>query len=235
MYKHIPTFKKFVLIQKNKMPRKRKQSRWAKKRSTAAQPRAPIADSQVVKMRYGELVSLTPTGGTSASYLFRCNGVFDPNYTGSGHQPYGFDQWANFYDHVTVIGSRIRATFMPGNTAANIGQSIASITVEDDTATTTTINSLIERTGAVWKFVPAAGGPATTLTKKFSTKKFFNVSDVKDNSALKGTFTSDPSDQAYFHLNVTSSDGSTTPSTINIVVDIEYIVLLSERKNLLES
>jgi len=35
--------------------------------------------------------------------LFRMNSIFDPDYTGTGHQPFFRDMWASQYDYYTVI------------------------------------------------------------------------------------------------------------------------------------
>lgn len=214
--------------------RRKRKSKWAKKRSTAAQPRSPIADSQVVKMRYVDLVSINPgAGGVAGNYVFRCNDGYDPNLTGAGHQPMGWDQWSNFYDHCTVIGSKIRATFSPGT----VSQLIASIHVDDNTTVESVPTTLLESTGTVWKWIGnsgAGGNRDNTLTKKFSTKKFFNVTDVKDSNDLKGTFFASPADDAYYHIGVFDPAGGDIGS-IDVVVEIEYICLLSERRTLAAS
>ena len=44
------------------------------------------------------------------TYTFRGNSLVDPDYTGTGHQPRGFDQWAAFYNDYKVLGSKIKIT-----------------------------------------------------------------------------------------------------------------------------
>ena len=39
------------------------------------------------------------------------NSLFDPNRTGTGHQPYGFDQLSTFYNRYYVTGSKMTVTF----------------------------------------------------------------------------------------------------------------------------
>lgn len=203
---------------------------------TTSQNRGPISDSQIVKMKYGTIVTINPGAGVSATHVFRANDAFDPDRTGVGHQPYGFDQWSNFYDHITVLGSRIKATFMPRGSVATTSTVLCSITVEDDATVSTSIESLLERTGAAVGYSGlSAGKNALILRKNFSTKRFFNVSDVRDNDSLKGTFVTSPADDAYYHINVSSIDGSSDPDGIAVAVEVEYICMLSERKNLVTS
>ncbi|AYP28731.1 MAG: putative capsid protein [Circoviridae sp.] len=42
---------------------------------------------------------------------FSMNSLFDPNRTGTGHQPYGFDQLAAFYGRYYVTGAKMICTF----------------------------------------------------------------------------------------------------------------------------
>lgn len=214
--------------------RYRRKNRWKRKRSTASQVRAPIADSQLVRLKYCHVGSLNAGAGTSATHLFRANDCFDPDLSGTGHQPMGFDQWMNFYNHCTVVGSRIRAVFSPQG-AGNSYNTIGTIHVSDDSTTTASPVTLMERTGTVWGHMSPQAAKGLTLTKYFSTKKFFNLTNVKDSDNLKGTHTTGPVDQAHYQVSVFNPDGVTDNLSVNITVEIEYICLLSERKDLLTS
>lgn len=219
------------------MPRrykKRKSNTWKRKRSVALQPRSPIADSQIVKLKYGELTSMSTTAGLAETLVFSANNCNDPRTAAGGHQPMGFDEWMQFYNHYTVLGSRVRVTYMPSGSGVN-NAALVSIKVQDDYTVVGTINdSILEQTGVVWK---AMGGDTSngsqTLTKYFSAKKFFGVSDVMDNHELSGRLGADPSEQAYYHVTVSGVNGSAV--TVNFAIQIEYIVRLHERKTLLQS
>lgn len=63
----------------------------------------------MVRLRYVQEVQLDAGTGTYSQNLFRCNSLFDPDYTGVGHQPKGFDEWAGVYNHYTVMKSTITA------------------------------------------------------------------------------------------------------------------------------
>ena len=53
-------------------------------------------DQLVVKLKYTDQINLTNIVGYG-SYVYRMNSLFDPDLTGSGHQPLGFDQYAQLY------------------------------------------------------------------------------------------------------------------------------------------
>lgn len=59
----------------------------------------PIPQRYITKMKYSELVSTNANG----FYAFNLNSIFDPNRTGIGHQPYGFDTLATLYNRYRVI------------------------------------------------------------------------------------------------------------------------------------
>lgn len=51
---------------------------------------SPIPSRYITKLKYAEAV--TQTGFGMQKYFWNLNSLFDPNQTGGGHQPYGFDQ-----------------------------------------------------------------------------------------------------------------------------------------------
>lgn len=51
---------------------------------------APIPARYITKMKYAEAVTVSGIG--LQSYRWRLNSLYDPNFSGGGHQPYGFDQ-----------------------------------------------------------------------------------------------------------------------------------------------
>ncbi len=54
---------------------------------------APFAADFLVRLRYFEQVTVSTTSSvnTASVYSFRLNSLYDPNYSGTGHQPYQFD------------------------------------------------------------------------------------------------------------------------------------------------
>ena len=49
---------------------------------------------------------------TPQLYIFRGNGPYDPNQTGTGSQPVGYDNLATFYSSIGTVASRITITLM---------------------------------------------------------------------------------------------------------------------------
>lgn len=194
-------------------------------------------------MRYCQGFLLQPTAGSVATALqrFRANSIYDPDQSGTGHQPLGHDQWAAFYDHYVVLGSKIKCTFNYGE-AVNAAPLIAAISLEDTTNITpaTVASSITEQGKAPFKFLGMTQGKQgpVTVYNTYSCKKFNNVKDVKDNiDTLGGLFAGDPPESTYFTVSV-SQYADTVASTSDIVTcyaEIDYIVLCSEPKFLPQS
>ena len=68
-----------------------------------------VPDKLIVKLPYYEEVAMT--SNTNYTYTFwRNNSIYDPNGSGIGHQPLGYDQWSTFYSRYRVIGCKYRVT-----------------------------------------------------------------------------------------------------------------------------
>ncbi len=63
-------------------------------------------DSLRVKLVYAESVTLV-SASASGTYTFLGNDLYDPNFSGTGHQPRGFDQYSALYNRFRVLGSKI--------------------------------------------------------------------------------------------------------------------------------
>lgn len=104
-------------------------AKWVNPISTKALVRFTYADS-------GFSRTLTAIGGYYAYYVFRGNSLFDPDYTGVGVQPYGYDNLctSNMYSNYRVTASAIRAYFRPESTYADVRRLHAFILPYNDSA-----------------------------------------------------------------------------------------------------
>lgn len=66
-----------------------------------------LPDRLFVKLNYFDILTFSSNTGFNSTQVYRGNSLFDPDLTNTGHQPLGFDQWANFYGSYVVHGSKI--------------------------------------------------------------------------------------------------------------------------------
>lgn len=158
-------------------------------------------------------------------YQFRGNSVYDPDYTGTGTQPNGFDQWASFYNSYVVLGSSISADIMGAT------QSCTSALVPN--FNTVLAASAVDACGyryAVSKLTGYSGNAArSVLNNRISTSQICGVSAraVTDDTDFSATFSTNPaSNNAWFwdfyHQN--SYDSSTLNSVVKITIhyDVKF-------------
>ncbi len=144
----------------------------------------------MTRMRYCDTVPLTSTSGTIAKYVFRVNDCFDPDVTGSGHQPLYRDTFAAIYDFYVVPRARVKVTFAnTGNIPSHIG-----ILLDDDVSTSATSTVLMEQNNGKHHLLPAQSGSLSThtFTINFDAQKMFGWDPTKVLSA-KTLWSSTPS------------------------------------------
>ncbi len=187
-----------------------------------------------VKLRYITRLNLSPaSAGLTAHHSFRANGPFDPDQTGIGHQPQGYDQWSAFYNHYVVLKARIKATFSIGNTDTTGGMVCGIQTRDVSTFDDAEFERNLENATTSHKVGAYTAGAnlPVMVSKTFEAKRFFNVTDVKDNiSRLGAVVLSAPTEEAFFTIFVGSSSAGVNPGTVYALVQLEYDVLFSEPK-----
>lgn len=188
------------------------------------------------KIRYVQDISLSITAGAPSYYQFRANGVYDPDYTGAGHQPMRFDQMAQFYADYTVVGSKITVKHM-GSGQSN--SPFKEVLYLNDTNITSLlyVNDLIEQGRCKWRVTgDGVNNNATSISLGFSAKKFFGITNIKDNqSRIGAAVNNNPTDGAVFVYAIQPMDGSASIGTMYFQVVIDYLVWFSQPVQLASS
>lgn len=223
------------------MPRRyaKKRSRKTNKNRKASLYRNPtvVPDSKIVRHRYVDYVTLDTSSGTSDRNIYRANSMFDPNQTGIGSQPLGFDQWSVFYDHYTVLGSKCTAQFLSSSGSGVTGTSIVGVILTDNSLSLPTPTAIMEQNNSNWKVMTAlTAQQKATVSSYYSPKKFFGLTDIGDNRALIGASTNaNPVEDAYFSVYTAAINGVADSALVSVIVTIEFTVMYTERKTLTPS
>jgi hypothetical protein len=70
--------------------------------------RSVIANRYLTKLVYSDSFNLSNAVGSTAWQQFRINDLFDPDFTGGGHQPMGFDQFCpTLFSRFVVTGCKV--------------------------------------------------------------------------------------------------------------------------------
>jgi len=175
----------------------------------------------MTRMRYCDTVPITSTGGTLAKQIFRVNDCFDPDYTGTGHQPLYRDTFAAIYDFYVVPKARIKVTFAnTSGTAAHCG-----IVLDDDVTSSTSYTVLLEQNNGKHHLLPPQTGSLSTHTFNitFDAQKMFGWDPTKVLSA-KTLWSNTPSIVAALVCWAQPADLSST-ATYYVSVEIDMDVM----------
>jgi len=163
-------------------------------------------------MRYADTVSVTLTAGAGDTF-FSCNGLYDPWVSGGGHQPMYFDELAALYDHFNVLSSRIEVQPIVSSVST-----VIAVTIEDDTTGQGTLLS-IEEGDAQYKCYPPvdAGGSYPLVKQKWSQVREFG-SGAMQGAQLTGTSAANPTEQSFFHINVSDPAGGSVTVILQVLI-----------------
>lgn len=194
-----------------------------------------------VNLRYVEEFTLNPGNASTAAYVFRVNNLYDPNYTGTGHQPMFFDTYAAIYQSYKVKMASITFIAIDNhitNTAVNNAVSGTTTTASQYYAAneravrmfilrenevndyTTSLNTLIEEgnKNLTWRFVPqTTSSSMQKLRLRCWPHKQLNYA-YKDDS-LAAPVTGGPINQCYFICGVDSMPGTNADNmTFQVII-----------------
>jgi len=179
----------------------------------------PFASRYITKMKYSEVALLT---AGNIQYLFNANSVFDPNATGVGHQPYGFDQLSPIYNRYRVISCKyvVNAYSSAGGTtgAIRFGTLLAN-----EIPPINNMSELAENPRAQTR-VQIVGGSTQTIKGKISIPSLMGrtKSQYMADDRYQALVTANPQELAY--LAIYAQDMADAAATVTLAVTLEYTV-----------
>jgi len=193
-----------------------------------------------VTLRYCDTIDFNASATTGAIQNFRANSIYDPDQTGTGHQPYGYDTLETLWNHYTVLALKIQIDYVSDASTGSYGPPpILCLSLNPGTlaaaAYGTSIggNARCEAGNCAYMLAITDGVSKVhnRLKKSFVASKFFNVDRPEDKDSLGAAVGANPTDEAYFSIQATSPvDGD--PVTGVLMVTIDYDVLFQEPKAL---
>lgn len=180
----------------------------------------------LVSMKYGDIIDIDPAAGGQANHVFRANGIFDPDATGTGHQPRGFDQWMSAYKNFSVVGSKITVKLSTNSSASTI-DTLVSISCTNTSIPSGAIGMLEEaqaKPGKNWTILCPGNNEPVTLVQTYSHKQWFGKDIFEDE--YKGSQTADPNEICFYNISGQAMGVLDNPAAINCAVQIEYTVML---------
>lgn len=223
---------------------KNQMSNYSKKHSTTGYIDAainPFKDKTYAKFKYVESYDISISG---APYFGRQqmsgNSLFDPNATGGGSQPYGFDQWATLYYIYRVYGSKIECVVLPydGDAIPDASNDV-SVTIlpyrNSDNPFALVSNPVefgVLPYAKTKDFkVYGSTGKDNKMTHYMSTAKMYGLDpvQVKCNPTYESLMTTNPATRWYWNIMTYPTTGGSIAHQVIVRCTVTYYVEMTQR------
>lgn len=171
----------------------------------------PLPKTFRAKLVYCQEFQLNPAAGSIASQVFSASSLYDPDNTGVGHQPYGFDQICSttgLYDQFIVESAEIEVHTSSAQTSS---PGYFAVQLSDTNSVTVTEPAQIgEQPLTVDKIVPALSSVNPVVLKQsYDAAQFYGVSRdaLLARTDLMGSFAGNPSENAFFQVHFAGLNG----------------------------
>ncbi len=179
----------------------------------------------VAKLRYCDIFQITSTTGSIAKEVLNINSTFDPDQTGTGHQPMYRDTYAGIYDQYAVISAKAYVTFVSNATTSAM---LVGTVIDDDSSTSSVFQTLCEQSTGEHYLIPNATGSLNNhrFVVNWDCKKHLGI-DPYSSESYKTPVGSNPTEISTLLCWAYPADGSSTTTT-TVFVELEQTVLWTE-------
>jgi len=178
-------------------------------------------------MQYVQQVSLDP-GASLSNNTFNANSLYDPDQSGTGHQPSGFDTLAAMYSRYLVKKATIDCYFFLQGATTSVPLAIGINLYDGSSPYGSGAIAMLEQSNGVHLITCKNGSNGVEIPRlrcTFDAKKWFGLTNLDDNRETIGALTnSNPTRRAYFQVWTGPTDESTDLDAVICVARITYHV-----------
>lgn len=196
----------------------KKRSAWRKKRMlNVNKALTPFSQRFITKMKYSDTFTLQLSN--NGTYYFNLNSVFDPNRTGIGHQPYGYDQLAALYNRYRVISCSYNITAYSGGSVVRV----AAIPCNEIFTTTPSVSAACENPRSKW-IIQIPGGNTKLLKGNVYMPSLVgrNKAQYMADDRFQAQVGSNPAEAGL--LGIFGADIGDLSATIQCTITLNYVV-----------
>jgi len=176
--------------------------------------------------------SIDPGAGVATSYVFNLASLFDPDHSGTGHQPLNFDNYAAMYNNYCVLTTVAKVTcFKTGTSSTTDETFLATLVSRDPSPSFDSLHALNEAKGVKVKLMNPASGthpPNTVITNKCDLGKWLTVPWT--NSERYAAVTATPSRNVYWIVWAGPSDFASNPAAVSVRIELFYDAIFFDPK-----
>jgi len=184
--------------------------------------------------RYADLhqiATAATTGYCGTEVRYNLNGLYDPYYTGAGHQPYGFDQIMATYTKYRVESVTFRVTYTTPGAAQDVFCAASFGPGTSASLTSVSPQAVCEWPNAVHGHLPSTGSRLCVLTGTIAINELLGISKARYDAddQFVGSTSANPTQVCLLAVAVGSYSGSASQAT-SALVELEYNAVVFERQ-----
>jgi len=181
-------------------------------------------------LKYCDSIQLNSASAAIDKYVFRMNSLFDPDLTGTGHQPYYFDQYAAIYSRYCVIGSKLTAEFSAvpeeiNHAAISVlnGPIVCCVWGDPTSTNTSTLSTALEVNTSQSRLISGGNGGnnTCTLSTTYSPETKLGLSNGDD--TVTAGVTGNPS-QVWYGVVAVADTGVSIDTDVIVKITMEFRV-----------
>lgn len=178
------------------------------------------------KLIYADYPAINNILAGVASYVYRANSIYDPNFTGTGTTSFGVTQLAQLYDRYRVLNCEVHVDFTC--TVGSVGGEVFVVLSNNNTLGTSLGNFAGQR--FVWRkpIGPPTGNNITSCHIRFPIHKVYGVPaiQVRNEDDFASVMGNNPSNVVYVHVGFFAT-GAAASSTVTAQVRLVQDVVCS--------
>lgn len=195
--------------------------------------RQPFPREKFVSLRYNDTGTLSSVVGATAVQVYNLNSLYDPDSTGTGHQPRFFDTFCGAdgtsapYGSYRVHSAKITVTFMNSNAGVTTVGYIGLHTRLSTAAALTTDTYIPELPNTKYRMINVSTGMSNFLkmSNAISIKRYLGIKDLKDDDLSAALYSASPSKLVVADLFYYPRDRTATSSIqfdVSIVFNVQF-------------
>lgn len=176
---------------------------------------APLAKKHIVKLKYAEVVGFTISAGSTSIQAYNLNSLFDPDRTGVGHQPYGFDQLAALFAHYRVFKCAWHIEFAGSDDRLHV-----TVIPVNALPVTTAYSNIMEQPLAVTKALAFDGGFPTKFHGSVSLPKLTGATSTqyKTDDRYSAAVGASPTELMTLYIQVYNPTAGSVTTSANVTL-----------------
>jgi len=194
----------------------------------------PFPNRKYCKLQYSDNILITaPATNLSYEQIYSLNGLFDTDFTGTGHQPYGFDTMAVLYANYLCYACRVELEWYDPSADGLV----CGYQLQGSTASGATISALDERPWSENTQISNTGDQRKVFRFFVPNHELLGVTKEQyraDTNNFGAAVTANPTANSYLRLFAVSTQAGAT-TTIKLNVKFHFYCTFFNRVTLAQS